>query len=102
MNLVFVHPFGEFITHQIYGFRFYRLFVLLYFLCYYFKWHPCNTLNERAFTHALKITILNFMQILRKKYLLKFIFSKDAVMINLLIHGGKKGHIYLKKVAAES
>ena len=42
------------------------------------------------------------MQILRKKYLLKFIFSKDAVMINLLMQGGKKGHIYLKKVAPES
>ena len=42
------------------------------------------------------------MQFLRKKYLLKFIFSKDAVMINLLIHGGKKGHMHLKKVASES
>ena len=39
----------------------------------------------------------------RKKYLLKFIFSKDATVINPLIHGGeKKGHTYLKKTAAKS
>ena len=59
-----------------------------------------NTLNERALTRALKITILNFRQISRKKYLLKFIFSKDATMINPSIHGVKKGYTYLNKAAA--
>ena len=32
------------------------LFVLLYFFCYYLKWHPFNTVNEREFTRTLKIT----------------------------------------------
>ena len=38
----------------------------------------------------------------RKKYLLKFIFSKDATMINPLIHGGEKRSHILKKTAAKS
>ena len=37
-----------------------------------------------------------------KKYLLKFIFSKDGTMINPLIHGGKRSHTYLKKAATKS
>ena len=63
-----------------------------------FMHYAYNTLNERA----LKITILNFRQISRKKYLLKFIFSKDATMINPLIHRDKKGHTYSKKAATKS
>ena len=67
-----------------------------------FMHYAYNTLNERAFTRALKITILNFRQISREKYLLKFIFSKDATMINPLIHRDKKGHTYSKKAATKS
>ena len=59
MNLVFVHNFGEFITHQMKGFLF-------------------------------LIPIPRFRQTLRKRYFLKFVFSKGATMIIPLIHGGKK------------
>ena len=52
-----------------------------------------------ADSHApKKITILNF----EENVFVKFIFSKDATMINPLIHGGKKGHTYLKKVATKN
>ena len=90
MNLVFVHHFVEFITHNVRLSFLENLIVLLLSISYSFKWHLYDTLNEQPFTRALKLTTLNFRQILRKKYLLKFIFSEDVSMINPLIHGGKK------------
>ena len=78
-----------------------KVFFLIEFI-YYFKWHLNNTLNERALTSALKITILNFRQISSKMYKLTFLFSKDTTMINPLIHGGNKGHTFLKKAAAKN
>ena len=49
------------------------------------------------YVYVYMAPILNFRQIQGKKYLLRFIFSKDPTMINPLIHGSKKIHTYLKE-----
>ena len=57
-------------------------------------------MNEREFTRTLKITYkfeTNF-----DEKVLKFLFNKNATVINPLIMVVKKGHTYVKKAAAKS
>ena len=57
-------------------------------------------MNEREFTRTLKITYkfeTNF-----DEKVLKFLFNKNATVINPLIMVVKKGHTYVKKAASKS